>query len=94
MAAMIHAAAITPNLITACDTHYMWLQEDIIVGDMFRFEEGMLRVPTAPGLGVRLDRDKLARFHERYLKSQERMRDDTAAMRRRDPNYLPLRPRW
>ncbi len=94
MAAMLHAAAVTPNLITACDTHYNWLQEDIIAGDMFQFQDGTLPVPTAPGLGVRLDPDKLARFHERYIKSQERARDDTAAMRRRDPGYLPLRPRW
>ena len=94
LAAMIHAAAVTPNLITACDTHYVWLQEDLIEGGMFRFQDGMLPVPTAPGLGVRLDREKLARFHERYRRSQERLRDDTAAMRRRDPGYLPLRPRW
>ncbi len=94
LAAMLHAAAITPNLVTACDTHYNWLEEDIVAGDMFRFQDGMLPVPTAPGLGVRLDREKLARFHERYVKSQERTRDDTAAMRRRDPGYLPLRPRW
>ncbi len=94
LAAMIHAAAITPNLIVACDTHYPWLQEDIIAGEMFRFQDGTLPVPTAPGLGVHLDREKLARFHERYRRSQERMRDDTAAMRRRDPGYLPMRPRW
>jgi glucarate dehydratase len=81
-------------LVTACDTHYNWLEEDIIAGDMFRFQDGTLPVPTAPGLGVRLDREKLARFHERYVKSQERARDDTAAMRHRDPGYLPLRPRW
>lgn len=94
MAAMIHAAAVTPRLITACDTHYNWLQDDLIVGEMFHFEDGTLPVPTAPGLGVRVDEEKLALFHERFLKSAEKARDDTAAMRRRDPKYLPIRPRW
>ena len=31
-----------------------------------RYENGAIRVPDAPGLGVALDRDKLARYHELF----------------------------
>jgi glucarate dehydratase len=31
-----------------------------------RYENGAIRVPDAPGLGITLDRDKLARYHELY----------------------------
>jgi glucarate dehydratase len=31
-----------------------------------RYEQGAIRVPDGPGLGVTLDRDKLARYHALY----------------------------
>ena len=31
-----------------------------------RYENGAIRVPDAPGLGVTLDRDRLARYHELF----------------------------
>ena len=89
MAAMIHAAAATPRLTYASDTHYVWLPEgaDVIEGGNLPIRGGKMRVPDGPGLGVNLDRDKLARAHETYRKCGMRRRDDTATMRRFEPGW-------
>ena len=63
MAAMIHLAASLPQLTPASDTHYPWLPDadDLIDGPRLSIRDGVMAVPTGPGLGVGLDRDKLAR---------------------------------
>jgi glucarate dehydratase len=94
MAAMIHIAAVIPNLLYASDTHYPWNADDIITGGPFRFKDGCLDVPTGPGLGVEIDQDKLAAAHERFRQRRTLARDDVTEMRKRDPNWLPMRPRW
>src|SRR5262249_4067654 len=62
MAAMIHVAAVVPQLNLASDTHYPWLVDgaDIIEGPRLPLKDGKMAVPRGPGLGVTLDRDKLA----------------------------------
>src|SRR5688500_20367594 len=50
----------------AADAHYHHVVDDIIEGGKFKYEDGAIRVPDGPGLGVRLDRDKLARYAELY----------------------------
>jgi glucarate dehydratase len=94
LAAMVHLAAATPNLSYACDTHWPWKTEDVVAGEPFVFHGGAIRVPDAPGLGVALDQDALARQHERYLRSGIRNRDDTGYMRRINPGYERKQPRW
>jgi glucarate dehydratase len=94
MAAMTHLAATTPQLIYACDTHYPWQTDDVIRGGKLQFEDGSLTPPSGPGLGVELDRERLAILNENYQRGDWRARDDTAEMLKRDPYYLPLRPRW
>ncbi|RBP64979.1 glucarate dehydratase [Brevibacterium sanguinis] len=96
LAAMLHLAAATPNIDYACDTHWPWKnpEDDVIMGSPFRFVDGRVAVPTSPGLGVELDRDKLARLHEAYLDCGIRNRDDTGYMQRFDPEYSALAPRW
>src|SRR5262245_46695724 len=61
--AMTHAAAACPNLTYACDTHYPWQTErdEVVVGGRIKFENGCVRIPDKPGLGVDLDYDQLAR---------------------------------
>jgi glucarate dehydratase len=89
MAAMIHAGAITPQLTIASDTHYVWLPAgaDIIEGPNLKIVEGRMQVPTGVGVGVTLDRDKLARAHETYVKSNMENRDDAATMRKFVPGW-------
>ena len=55
--AMTHAAAATPNLTFACDTHYPWQSEEdeIAAGGRIKFVNGSVRIPDKPGLGVELD---------------------------------------
>jgi len=89
MAAMIHAAAVVPQLTLASDTHYPWLADDadIIEGPKLAIAGGKMAVPPGPGLGVALDGDKLARAHEVYTKCGMRGRDDAPLMRRLDPSW-------
>src|ERR671936_1784098 len=60
LATMLHLGACIPNLSFAADAHYHHLADDIIEGGPLKYEDGAIVVPTGPGLGVRLDRDKLA----------------------------------
>ncbi|MFC8392123.1 glucarate dehydratase family protein [Streptomyces sp. NPDC057238] len=96
LAAMTHLAAATPRLTYACDTHWPWKRpdEDVVDPTPLRFSEGRLAVPTAPGLGVELDRDALARLHRQYLDCGLRDRDDTGYMRRFEPSFSTKTPRW
>ncbi len=94
LAAMTHLAAATPNLDYACDTHYPWQVEDVVMPGVLRFVDGAVPVPKTPGLGVELDRDALARLHEQYLRCGIRRRDDVAAMRIVDPAWTGTRPRF
>jgi glucarate dehydratase len=89
MAAMIHVAALIPELTMASDTHYPWLIEsaDIIVGGKLPMTGGRMKVPTVPGLGVELDRDRLAQSHEIYQKCGMRDRDDATTMRMVEPGW-------
>lgn len=89
MAAMIHLAAVTPRLTHPSDTHYPWLVEgaDIIEGSNLPIAQGKMRVPTAPGVGVTIDRDKFARAHEAYQKCGMRQRDDANTMRMVEPGW-------
>ena len=94
---MAHAAAVTPHLTFACDTHYPWSdpKDEVVLGGKVRFHGGAVRIPDRPGLGVDLDPDQLARGRERYEKCPYRKRDDTAEMRKHvDPNWTRILPRW
>ncbi|HEY6738706.1 MAG TPA: enolase C-terminal domain-like protein, partial [Actinopolymorphaceae bacterium] len=82
LAAMTQVAATVPELTYACDTHRPWQTDDVITRP-HAFVDGTLEVSDAPGLGVELDRDSLARLHERWLTMPLfRSRDDVGAMRR------------
>ncbi|WP_392667589.1 glucarate dehydratase family protein [Streptomyces sp. LN785] len=94
LAAMTHLAATTANLTYACDTHWPWKTEEVIEPGPLTFENGAVKVPRGPGLGVELDRDALARLHEQYLTCGLRDRDDTGYMRSIDPTYEKKTPRW
>ncbi len=94
MAAMTAVGAAIPNLLYASDSHYPWNTEDIIKGDLMTFEGGSQAVPDGPGLGVEIDEDKLMTLHERFRSQGVLGRDDLSEMRKRDPFWLPLKPRW
>jgi glucarate dehydratase len=96
LAAMTHVASTVPGLHHACDSHYPWQSEDVLT-ERLVFDGGKVAVSDAPGLGVRLDRDRLAFLHRRWLDDDGtyRDRDDAAAMRAADPSWTtPAVPRW
>ncbi|KUO13986.1 glucarate dehydratase family protein [Streptomyces sp. DSM 15324] len=96
LAAMTHVASTVPNLHHACDSHYPWQSEDVLT-ERLTFDAGKVTVSDAPGLGVELDRDRLAFLHRRWLDDDGtlRDRDDAAAMRVADPHWVtPSVPRW
>jgi glucarate dehydratase len=66
LATMLHLGAVIPNLSFAADAHYHHLTDDIIQGGKLKYENGAIAVPSAPGLGVKLDRDKVAEYRELY----------------------------
>jgi glucarate dehydratase len=66
LATMLHLGAALPNLVFAADAHYHHLTDDVIEGGMFRYSDGEIPVPTSPGLGVTLDRDKVAEYSELF----------------------------
>lgn len=95
--AMAHAAAATPQLAYACDTHYPWQtdKDEVVAGGRIPIVDGCVRIQEKPGLGIELDRDQLARGAERYRRHPYRKRDDEAEMRKRvDPNWRRILPRW
>jgi glucarate dehydratase len=83
LATMLHLGAVIPNLSFAADAHYHELVDDVIVGGKLPYEHGGIAVPTAPGLGVRLDRGKLEEYREMYRRLGAYAYDQD-----------PLRPGW
>jgi glucarate dehydratase len=66
LATMLHLGAVVPNLGYAADAHYHHLVDDVIEGGKLAYRNGAIKVPDAPGLGISLDRDKLARYHQLF----------------------------
>jgi glucarate dehydratase len=68
LATMLHLGAALPNLNFAADAHYHHLTGDIIKGGKLKYFGGEIEVPKGPGLGVELDRDKLAEYAELFTR--------------------------
>ncbi|MFT3743540.1 MAG: enolase C-terminal domain-like protein [Pyrinomonadaceae bacterium] len=83
LASMLHLGAVIPNLSYAADAHYHHLTDDIIEGGLMKYEGGKICVPDGPGLGVTLDREKLAEYSELYKRLGGYPYDQD-----------PLRPNW
>ena len=92
LATMLHLGAVLPNLTFAADAHYHHLRDDVIEGGKLAYEEGAIAVPTGPGLGVKLDRGKLAQYAALYRELGSYPYDQDPAR----PGWTPLLPntRW
>src|SRR5919202_1192615 len=66
LATMLHLGAVLPNLRFAADAHYHHLQADVIQGGLMPYDQGCIAVPEGPGLGVRLDEDRLGEYADEY----------------------------
>jgi glucarate dehydratase len=83
LATMLHLGAAIPNLTFAADAHYHHLVDDVIEGGKLTYCHGAIAVPTAPGLGVKLDRDRVAEYHKLFKRLGTYPYDQD-----------PLRPGW
>jgi glucarate dehydratase len=92
LATMLHLGAVIPNLSFAADAHYHHLKDDIIEGGLLPYENGAIRVPLGPGLGVRLNREKLREYRELYQRLGGYPYDQDPGR----PGWTPLIPndRW
>ncbi|MCD9023520.1 enolase C-terminal domain-like protein [Cohnella silvisoli] len=66
LATMLHMGAVVPNLSHAADAHYHQLTDDILVGGKMKYVNGAIQVPDGPGLGIKVDRDKVRQYAELY----------------------------
>jgi len=83
LATMLQLGAVIPNLTFAADAHYHHLVDDVIEGGKMEYRNGRIAVPDGPGLGVKLNREKLEEYSELYKRLGGYNYD-------RDP----LRPSW
>ena len=83
LATMLHLGAVVPNLTFAADAHYHHLVDDVIEGGKLTYCHGAIEVPHTPGLGVKLDRDRFAEYHELFKRLGTYPYDQD-----------PLRPGW
>lgn len=93
MAAQLHLAATLPTLTHAPDAHYHHLTDDIIQGGKLAHTAGGMAVPMKPGLGVALDRDRLAQYHQLACELQGAAQTSMVG----NPHvadHLPIIPRW
>jgi glucarate dehydratase len=92
--AMAHLAVATPNLTYACDTHYPWQSEEVLVGGRIPIEDGGITVTNEPGLGIELDRAALAQLHEQYKACGLTDRNDEIEMQKVQPGWKFQATRW
>jgi glucarate dehydratase len=80
LAMFTQVGAAAPGEITALDTHWIWQDGQGLTVEPPQIRDGQVKVPARPGLGVELDREKLAAAHQLYLEHGLGARDDAIAM--------------
>lgn len=94
LAAMVHLGAALPKMPYALDTHYPWQSDEVILGGRLKFDDGSVRVPDGPGLGVELDKVALARLHQNYINCGLKKRNDEVEMQKKIPGWKFQSTRW
>jgi glucarate dehydratase len=70
-AARLHLAAATAHLSYPIDVTHWFHSDDVVVGGPLPIRNGTIEVPTAPGLGVELDPEAVARGAARHARDGE-----------------------
>ena len=94
LAAMVHLAAATPNELYDCDTHYPWQDGHDLLVKPLAIEDGAVAVPKGAGLGIEVDREKLAALHANYAACGLTERDDEVEMQKVQPGWKFEATRW
>lgn len=82
-AAFMQLISSCPNFILANQTYYWNLEDDVIEGGLMEFEGEFLHVPGSPGIGVNLDKERVAKYAALYEESLRGAPD----VRSQDPYY-------
>jgi glucarate dehydratase len=87
LAMFTHVAAAVPGKVTAIDTHWIWQDGQFLTQNPLQIRGGFVDVPTAPGLGVTVDRAALQRANALYQQHGLGARDDAVAMQHLIPGW-------
>jgi glucarate dehydratase len=94
LAMFTHCAAAAPGKVTAIDTHWIWQDGQYLTQEPLQIKGGMIDVPTAPGLGVKLNMAAVEAAHQLYLQHGLGARNDAIAMQYLIPGWTfnPKKP--
>ena len=94
LAMFTHVGAAAPGAVTAIDTHWIWQDGQRLTREPLRIVDGRIRVPERPGLGIELDRERLADAHRLWREVGGGARDDAVGMQCLIPGWRfdPRRP--
>lgn len=88
LAMFSHVAAAVPGEITAIDTHWIWQEgTERLTKEPLSIENGYIKVPQKPGLGVEIDMEQVQKAHELYIQEDLGARNDTTAMQYLIPGW-------
>lgn len=87
LAMFTHVAAAAPGRVTAIDTHWIWQDGQRLTREPLRIVDGRIAVPSRPGLGIEIDRERLADAHRLYQRHELGARDDALAMQYLVPGW-------
>lgn len=87
LAAFAQVGAAAVGEPAPLDTHWIWQDGQNLLEDAPRIINGMLQVPEGPGLGVRLDMERVMEANALYNKLPSHDRDDAAAMQYLIPGW-------
>lgn len=94
LAMFTQVGAAAPGEITALDTQWIWQDGQALTQSPFVIRDGAIEVPSTPGLGLTIDRDRLAEAHALHQEHGLGSRDDAVAMQAFVPGWTfdPKRP--
>lgn len=87
LAMFTHVGAAAPGKVTAIDTHWIWQDGQGLTKEPLQIKNGKIAIPERPGLGIEIDRDKIAAASALYQKHGLGARDDATAMQYLIPGW-------
>jgi len=88
LAMFTHTAAAVPGKVTAVDTHWIWQEgNEHLTKNPLQIENGQIRVPDAPGLGIEPDLEQIEKAHELYNQYCLGARNDAIGMQYLIPGW-------
>jgi len=88
LAMFTHVGAAAVGEYTPLDTHWIWQEgTERLTREPLRIENGEVRVPDRPGLGIELDLEQVEMAHQLYLEKALGGRDDAAGMQYLIPGW-------